>query len=117
MCDEGLGRARSENNRSGLVHVCSARCEGGPGFVNGSVRTITNARQVAMRVQRTCMSTHRHARAVAHDMSEKVEQTGTWVSQVAQAIEEQRKEDEQVRNKTIKKTFQKTKLEQKQKKN
>ena len=69
--------------------------EGGPGFVNVSVRTITNARQVGMRMTRKRTSAHRHARANANDMSEKVDQTGTRANQVAQAMEEQLKEDEQ----------------------
>ena len=36
--------------------------EGEPGFVNVSVRTITNARQVGMRMTRKRTSGHRHAR-------------------------------------------------------
>ena len=40
-----------------------AACDdGGPGFVNASVRTITNARQVGVRLQSKCNGTHRHAR-------------------------------------------------------
>ena len=38
---------------------------------------------------------HAHARVDANDMNEKAEQTGTWVNQVAQAMEEQLKKDEQ----------------------
>ena len=45
-----------------------AACDdGGPGFVNASVRTITNARQVAVRLQSKCNGTHRHARVDAED--------------------------------------------------
>ena len=69
--------------------------EGGPGFVHVSVRTITNARQVGMRMQKKCAGTHRHARVGASNSSEKVEQSGTWVHQVAQAIQEQLREDQQ----------------------
>ena len=36
--------------------------EGGPGFVNLIVRTITIARQVGMRLRSECTGTHRHAR-------------------------------------------------------
>ena len=43
-----------------------AACDdGGPGFVNASVQTITNARQVGVRLQRKCTGTHRHARVNA----------------------------------------------------
>ena len=69
--------------------------EGGPGFVNASVRTVTNARQVQLRMQRTCTGTHRHARVDADKTSENMQQTGTWVHQVAQAMEEQLRKDEQ----------------------
>ena len=69
--------------------------EGRPGFVNASVRTVTNARQVEMRMQRKCTGTHRHARVGANNASEKVEQTGTWARQVAQRVEEQLREDKQ----------------------
>ena len=55
--------------------------EGGPGLVNASVRTVTSAG-------------HRHARVGANNTSEKMEQTGTWVHQVARAMEEQLREDE-----------------------
>ena len=65
--------------------------QGSSGFINASVRTIANARQVATR--RTCIGSHRYARFDANDMSERV--TGTWVYQVAQAMEQQLKEDEQ----------------------
>ena len=69
--------------------------EGGPGLVNASVRTATNARQVGMRVQTECTGTHRHARVDANNTIEKVEQTGTWVHQVARAKEEQLREEQQ----------------------
>ena len=69
--------------------------EGGPGFVRASVRTITNARQVGMRVQSKCTGTHRHVRSCANSTSEKFEQTGTWVHQVGRAMEEQLRQDQQ----------------------
>ena len=66
-----------------------AACDnGGPGFVNESVRTITNARQVGVRLQSKCIGTHRHARVDTEDTIGRKEQTGTWVRQVARAIEE-----------------------------
>ena len=55
--------------------------ERGQGFVNMSVRTITNAKEM-----------HRHASGVSNS-SEKLEPSGTWVHQVAQAMEEQLRED------------------------
>ena len=69
--------------------------EGGPGFVNASVRTVTNAKQVGMRMRSKCTDTHRHARVDASNTIEKGEQTGTWVRQVARAMEEQLREDQQ----------------------
>ena len=69
--------------------------EGGPGFVHVSVRTITNARRVVVRLQSKCASTHRHARVNADNTIKKEERTGSWVRQVAQAMEEQLKEDQQ----------------------
>ena len=36
--------------------------EGGPGFVNASVRTVTNAREVGLPVQSVCTGTRRHPR-------------------------------------------------------
>ena len=69
-----------------------AACDdGGPGFVNASVRTITNARQFGVRLRSTCTGTHRHARVDAEDTIGRKEQTGTWVRQAARAIEEQLK--------------------------
>ena len=47
--------------------------EGGPGFVNASVRTVTNARQVGMWMQRKCTGTHRHACVGADTAGEKME--------------------------------------------
>ena len=82
-----------------VVDLCMfglAACdEGGPGFVDASVRTVTNTRQVGMRTQSKCTGTHRHARAVANNTSEKMEQAGTWVHQVARAMEGQLREDMQ----------------------
>ena len=65
--------------------------EGGAGFVNVSVRTITNARRVGLRLQSKCGSMHRHAQINADNTFEKGERTGSWVRQVAQAMEEQLK--------------------------
>ena len=60
---------------------------GGPGFVKASVRTVTNARQVGMRMRSKCTGTHRHARVDASNTIDKKEQTRTWVRQVASAME------------------------------
>ena len=68
--------------------------EGGPGFVN-VVRTITNARRVGVRFQSKCSSTHRHSQVNADNTIEKGKRTGSWVRQVAQAMEEDLKEDRQ----------------------
>ena len=55
--------------RAAVQDLCMfglAACdEEGPRFVNASVRTITNARQVGVRLQSKCAGTHRHARADA----------------------------------------------------
>ena len=84
--------------RTAVADLCMfglAACdEGGPGFVRASVRTITNARQVGLRLRSKCTSTHRHARVNTNDTIEKGEQTGTWVRQVAQTMGEQMKEDQ-----------------------
>ena len=94
MHSEDHGNARDESSCSGLVGL--AACDdGGPGFVNASVRTITNARQVGVRLQSKCNSTHRHARVDAEDLIGKREQTGTWVREAARAIDEQLKKDKQ----------------------
>ena len=61
--------------------------EGGPGFVNASVRTITNARQVRMRMQSKCSGTHRHAVLTRTTQSKRVTNR-TGVRQVARAMEE-----------------------------
>ena len=69
--------------------------EGGPGFVNASERTITNPRQVGVRLRSECTGTHGHARVNENSTIEKGEQTGTWVRQVARATEEQLRKDHQ----------------------
>ena len=69
--------------------------KGGPGFVNVSVRRITNVRRVGARLQNKCTGTHRHARIDSNDTIEEGERTGTWVRQAARAIEEQLREDHQ----------------------
>ena len=69
--------------------------EGGPWFVDASVRTITNARRVGVRLQSTCATAHRHARGNTSNTIEEEKRTGTWVHHVAQAIEEHLKEDQQ----------------------
>ena len=85
--------------RTAVADLCMfglAACDkGGPGFVNVSVRTITNARRVGARLQNKCTGTHRHARINANDTIEEGERTGTWVRQAARAIEEQLREDQQ----------------------
>ena len=60
-----------------------------------SVRTVTNARRVGVQLQRKSASTHRHARVDCENPTEKGEQTGSWVRHVAQAMDEQSKEDQQ----------------------
>ena len=67
--------------------------EGGPGFVNTSVRTVNNARNVGMRMQRTCTGMHLHV-GVGVSASEKREQSGAWVREVARPMEERGREDE-----------------------
>ena len=78
--------------RTAVTDLCMfglAACdEGGPGFVNASVRTITNARQVGLRLRSKCTGTHRHARVGAKTTIEKKEHKGTRVLQVARAMEE-----------------------------
>ena len=85
--------------RAAMADLCMfglAACdEGGPGFVNASVRTITNARQVGVRFRSKCTSTHRHARVNANNTTKEGEQTGTWVRQVAREIEELLRNDQQ----------------------
>ena len=44
--------------------------DGGPGFVNASMRTITTARQVCVRLQSKCNGTHRHAQSTPKTRSE-----------------------------------------------
>ena len=85
--------------RASVAYLCMfvlvACDDGGPGFVNASVRTLTNARQVGVRLQSKCTGTHRRARVDAEDTIGMKEQTGTWVRQAARAIEEQLKKDKQ----------------------
>ena len=84
--------------RAAVADLCMfglAACDdGGPGFVNAIVRTITNARQVGVRLQSKCTGTHRHARVDADNPAEKWEQTGSWVRQAARATEEQLNKDQ-----------------------
>ena len=74
-----MPRTRTDSGMFGLA----ASQEGGPGFVNARVRTVTNARQVGMRMRSKCTGAHRHARVDASNTIEKREHTGTWVRQVA----------------------------------
>ena len=87
--------------RTTVADLCQfgmAACdEGRPGFVNASVRTVTNARQVGMRMQSECTGTHRHAHVDASNTSENMEQTGSSAHQVARAMEEQFRENQQQR--------------------
>ena len=66
--------------RAAIADLCMfglAACgDGGPGFVNASVRTITNARQVGVRLQSKCTGTHRHARVNADNPTEKGNKRG-----------------------------------------
>ena len=62
-----------------LTFGLAACDEGGPGFVNASVRTVTNARQLGRWMQRELTGTHRHACVGANNASKKTEQSGTWV--------------------------------------
>ena len=65
--------------RAAVADLCMfgmAACDdGGPGFVNASVPTITNARQVGVRLQSKSTGTHRHARVDAEDTIGRREQT------------------------------------------
>ena len=73
-----------------------AACDrGGPGFVNASVRAISNARRVGLRLQSKYRSMHRHVQVNADNTIETRERTGSWVRPVARAMEEQLKEDHQ----------------------
>ena len=93
MRDEDLAMPGMTTLVADLCMFGLAACdEGGPGFSHVSVRTVTTARQVEMRMQRKCTDTHRHAHVDADDTSEK---TGTWVHPEVQAMEEQLREDEQ----------------------
>ena len=69
--------------------------ERGPGFVNVSVRTVTNARHVGMPMQSKRMGTNRHPHVGADITSENMERTGTSVHQVAKAMKQQLREDKQ----------------------
>ena len=84
--------------RTAVADLCMSRAacdDGGPGFVNANVRTITNARQVGVRLRSKCTGTHRHAQVNTNNAIEKEERTGTWVRHVAQAMDEQLREDKQ----------------------
>ena len=85
--------------RTAVADLCMfglATCdEREPWFVNVNVRTITNARRVGVRLQSKCASTHRHARVDCDNPTVKGEQTGSWIRQVARAMEEELKEDQQ----------------------
>ena len=90
---KSMPRAGTRTTVADLCMFGLAACdEGGPGFVKASVRTVTNARQVGMRMRSTCTGMHRHARVDGSNTIEKREHTGTWVRQVARAMEEQQQE-------------------------
>ena len=83
--------------RTAVADLCMfglAACdEGGPGFVNVSVLTITNARRVGLRLQSKCWSMHR----CPGQCGKNIREGGTnriMVHQVAQAMEDQLKEDQ-----------------------
>ena len=86
--DHGHARAAVADLRMFGVAACD---DGGPGFVNASVRTIINVRQVGERLQSKCNGTHRHARVDAEDTIGRRERTGTWVREAARGIAEQLK--------------------------
>ena len=77
--------------RTAMEDLCVfwlAACdEGGPVFVNTSVRTITNARQVNAN-ERIGMPG-----STPKDTIGRKEQAGTWVRQAARAMEEQLRQD------------------------
>ena len=81
--------------RTAVAELCMfglAACDKGePGFVNVSVRSITNARRVGARLQNKCTGAHRHAQINANDTIEEGERTGC--ARAARAIEEQLRED------------------------
>ena len=85
--------------RAAVADLCMfglVACDsGGLGFVNASVRTVTIARRVGVRLQSKCTGTHRHARVDAEDRIGWKKQTGTWVRQAARALEEQLKKEKQ----------------------
>ena len=85
--------------RAAVADLCmfglAACVDGGPGFVNASVRMITNARRVGVRLQSTCNGTHRHARVDAEDTIGRREQTATWVRQAARGKEDQLEKEKQ----------------------
>ena len=88
---EDHGHAMDERCVFGLA-ACG---DGRPGFVNASVRTITNARHVGVRLQSKCAGTCRHARVDAEDTIGRKEQPGTRVRRKEGAIEEQLEKDKQ----------------------
>ena len=61
--------------RTAVADLCMfglAACdEAGPGFVKASVRTVTNVRQVGVRLRSKCAGTLRHARVDATTQSRK----------------------------------------------
>ena len=67
---------------------------GRPGFVNASVRTITNARQVGVRLQSICNGTHRMPGSTPKTRSEGGSKRERGC-EAARAMEEQLKQDKQ----------------------
>ena len=79
--------------RTYVLHLCmlglAASDEGRSGFVNASVRAVTNARQFGTRMPARCTGTHRHTRAGANNASEKMEHSGVVRAMVEQLRDEQ----------------------------
>ena len=63
--------------------------KGGSGFVNASVRAVTNARQFGMRMPANSTGTHRHTRVGSNNASEKMEHSGVVRAMVEQLRDEQ----------------------------
>ena len=81
------------NTRTYVSKLCmlglAAIDEGGSGFVNASVRAVTNARQFGMRMPAKCTGTHRHTRVGSNNASEKMEHSGVVRAMVEQLMDEQ----------------------------
>ena len=85
--------------RAAVADLCMfglAACDvGGPGFVNASVRMITNARQVGSAVAKQMQQHASTCRGRREDTIGRRGQTGTWVRHFARGTEEQLAKDKQ----------------------